>query len=138
MRVWSESPGLRLAKATPGKSVMHSAGHAVGMRAELILAGPAHWLYLRYTQALLTQMGQTAVCNRHDSVRQQLYRWLLMRLDRLPSDHATMTEELIANILGVRHEGVTEPSGNAARGCDQLKQGPHQGSRSGSSGTDGL
>ena len=68
-------------------------------------------LLLRYTQALLTQMAQTAVCNRHHSVEQQLCRWLLMSLDRLPSNELTMTQELIANMLGVRREGVTESAG---------------------------
>ncbi len=68
-------------------------------------------LFLRYTQALLTQMGQTAVCNRHHTVDQQLCRWLLMSLDRLPSDELVMTQELIANMLGVRREGVTEAAG---------------------------
>jgi CRP-like cAMP-binding protein len=68
-------------------------------------------LLLRYTQALLTQMAQTAVCNRHHSVDQQLCRWLLLSLDRLPSSELTMTQELIANMLGVRREGVTEAAG---------------------------
>ena len=68
-------------------------------------------LLLRYTQALLTQMAQTAVCNRHHSVDQQLCRWLLLSLDRLPSNKLTMTQELIANMLGVRREGVTEAAG---------------------------
>ena len=65
-------------------------------------------LMLRYTQSLITQMAQTAVCNRHHSVDQQLCRWLLLSLDRLPSNRLTMTQELIANMLGVRREGVTE------------------------------
>jgi CRP-like cAMP-binding protein len=68
-------------------------------------------LLLRYTQALITQMSQTAVCNRHHSIDQQLSRWLLMSLDRLHSDELTMTQELIANMLGVRREGVTEAAG---------------------------
>ena len=68
-------------------------------------------LFLRYTQALLTQMAQTAVCNRHHSVDQQLCRWLLLSLDRLPSNKLAMTQELIANMLGVRREGVTEAAG---------------------------
>jgi CRP-like cAMP-binding protein len=68
-------------------------------------------LLLRYTQALLTQMAQTAVCNRHHSVDQQLCRWLLLSLDRLPSNKLSMTQELIANMLGVRREGVTEAAG---------------------------
>jgi CRP-like cAMP-binding protein len=69
-------------------------------------------LLLRYTQALLTQMAQTAVCNRHHTLDQQLCRWLLLSLDRLPSDELVMTQELIANMLGVRREGVTEAAGN--------------------------
>jgi CRP-like cAMP-binding protein len=68
-------------------------------------------LALRYTQALITQMAQTAVCNRHHSVEQQLCRWLLLSLDRLPGNELTMTQELIANMLGVRREGVTEAAG---------------------------
>jgi CRP-like cAMP-binding protein len=72
-------------------------------------------LLLRYTQALLTQMAQTAVCNRHHSVDQQLCRWLLLSLDRLPSNELTMTQELIANMLGVRREGVTEAAGTLQR-----------------------
>jgi CRP-like cAMP-binding protein len=68
-------------------------------------------LMLRYTQALITQMAQTAVCNRHHSIDQQLVRWLLLSLDRLPSNRLTMTQELIANMLGVRREGVTEAAG---------------------------
>ncbi|MET0163678.1 MAG: helix-turn-helix domain-containing protein, partial [Vicinamibacterales bacterium] len=74
--------------------------------------GPMMHLLLRYTQALITQMAQTAVCNRHHSVDQQLCRWLLLSLDRLPSNELTMTQELIANMLGVRREGVTEAAGN--------------------------
>ena len=72
-------------------------------------------LMLHYTQALLTQMAQTAVCNRHHSVNQQLCRWLLLSLDRLPDNQVTMTQELIANMLGVRREGVTEAAGNLQR-----------------------
>ncbi len=72
-------------------------------------------LLLRYTQALLTQMTQTAVCNRHHSVEQQLCRWLLLRIDRLPSNSLSTTQELIANTLGVRREGVTEAAGNLQR-----------------------
>ncbi len=69
-------------------------------------------LLLRYTQSLLTQMAQTAVCNRHHSLDQQLCRWLLLSLDRLPANELIMTQELIANMLGVRREGVTEAAGN--------------------------
>jgi CRP-like cAMP-binding protein len=105
---------------TPDRAVVQSAGHAFRMRAqhirdEFVLAGPVQQLFLRYTQALLTQMGQTAVCNRHHSVDQQLCRWLLMSLDRLPSDELVMTQELIANMLGVRREGVTEAAGKLQR-----------------------
>ena len=73
--------------------------------------GPVLHLLLRYTQALITQMAQTAVCNRHHSLDQQLCRWLLLSLDRLPSNELVMTQELIANMLGVRREGVTEAAG---------------------------
>ena len=105
---------------TPNRAVVQSAGHALRMKAryihdEFILAGPVQQLFLRYTQALLTQMAQTAVCNRHHSVDQQLCRWLLMSLDRLPSNELTMTQELIANMLGVRREGVTEAAGKLQR-----------------------
>ncbi|GAA0709686.1 Crp/Fnr family transcriptional regulator [Dokdonella soli] len=105
---------------TPSRAVVQSAGHAFRMRAqfirdEFVLAGRVQQLFLRYTQALLTQMGQTAVCNRHHSVDQQLCRWLLMSLDRLSSDELTMTQELIANMLGVRREGVTEAAGKLQR-----------------------
>jgi CRP-like cAMP-binding protein len=75
-------------------------------------AGPMMHLVLRYTQALITQMSQTAVCNRHHSVEQQLCRWLLSTVDRLPSTELTMTQELIANMLGVRREGITEAAGH--------------------------
>ena len=105
---------------TPDRAVVQSAGTAFRMRAqhirdEFVLAGPVQQLFLRYTQALLTQMGQTAVCNRHHSVDQQLCRWLLMSLDRLASNELTMTQELIANMLGVRREGVTEAAGKLQR-----------------------
>jgi CRP-like cAMP-binding protein len=81
-------------------------------------------LLLRYTQALITQMTQTAVCNRHHTVDQQLCRWLLLSLDRLPGDELTMTQELIANMLGVRREGVTEAAGKLqAQGLIQYRRG---------------
>jgi CRP-like cAMP-binding protein len=101
---------------TPSRAVVQSAGDAFRMKAqwireEFILARSVQQLFLRYTQALLTQMAQTAVCNRHHSVDQQLCRWLLMSLDRLPSNELKMTQELIANMLGVRREGVTEAAG---------------------------
>jgi len=102
--------------STPSRALVQSAGHAYRMpgqrlkdefnrHAELML------LLLRYTQALITQMAQTAVCNRHHSIDQQLCRWLLLSLDRLPDNRLSMTQELIANMLGVRREGVTEAAG---------------------------
>lgn len=105
---------------TPSRAVVQSAGQAFRMRAqfirdEFVLAGRVQRLFLRYTQALLTQMGQTAVCNRHHTVDQQLCRWLLMSLDRLSSNELTMTQELIANMLGVRREGVTEAASKLQR-----------------------
>jgi CRP-like cAMP-binding protein len=93
--------------------VVQSAGEGFRLRAQLMkdefnLAGPVLHLLLRYTQALITQMAQTAACNRHHSLDQQLCRWLLLSLDRLQVDELVMTQELIANMLGVRREGVTE------------------------------
>jgi CRP-like cAMP-binding protein len=101
---------------TPSRAVVQSAGYGFRLRAEALKHefgrfGPTMHLLLRYTQALITQMAQTAVCNRHHSVDQQLCRWLLLSLDRLPSNELTMTQELIANMLGVRREGVTEAAG---------------------------
>ena len=100
-------------ETTPSRAVVQSAGKsyrlsAARMKTEFNLAGPVLHLLLRYTQALLTQMAQTAVCNRHHSLDQQLCRWLLLSLDRLPGNELVMTQELIANMLGVRREGVTE------------------------------
>ncbi|MDO9214174.1 MAG: Crp/Fnr family transcriptional regulator [Methylococcales bacterium] len=100
----------------PNRAVVQSAGHAYRLKGSLIKKefaqnGPMMRLLLRYTQALITQMAQTAVCNRHHSIDQQLCRWLLLSLDRLPSNKLTMTQELIANMLGVRREGVTEAAG---------------------------
>ncbi|MBA4281875.1 MAG: Crp/Fnr family transcriptional regulator [Ralstonia sp.] len=99
--------------STPSRAVVQSAGMGYRLRAEAIRseferAGPVMHLMLRYTQALITQMSQTAVCNRHHSLDQQLCRWLLLSLDRLPGNELVMTQELIANMLGVRREGVTE------------------------------
>jgi CRP-like cAMP-binding protein len=98
---------------TPNRAIVQSAGQAFRMKAQFIrdeffMAGPVQLLFLRYTQALLTQMAQTAACNRHHTVDQQLCRWLLMSLDRLQANELTMTHELIANMLGVRREGVSE------------------------------
>ena len=107
-------------RTTSSRAVVQSAGHGFRMkgryiRDEFILAGAVQNLFLRYTQALITQMGQTAVCNRHHTVEQQLCRWILMSLDRLASNELTMTQELIANMLGVRREGVTEAAGKLQR-----------------------
>jgi CRP-like cAMP-binding protein len=98
--------------STPSRAVVQSAGKGYRLRApvmkeEFDRAGPALHLLLRYTQALITQMAQTAVCNRHHSLDQQLCRWLLLSLDRLQDNELVMTQELIANMLGVRREGVT-------------------------------
>ena len=103
-------------ETTPSRAIVQSAGHAyrlIGQRLkeEFHRNGPMQVLLLRYTQALLTQMAQTAVCNRHHSVDQQLCRWLLLSLDRLSGSHLVMTQELIADMLGVRREGVTEAAG---------------------------
>jgi CRP-like cAMP-binding protein len=100
-------------ESTPSRGVVQSAGFAYRLKAKLMMeefkkAGPVLHLLLRYTQALITQMSQTAVCNRHHSLDQQLCRWLLLSLDRLPTNELIMTQELIANMLGVRREGVTE------------------------------
>jgi CRP-like cAMP-binding protein len=103
-------------ESTPSRAVVQSAGHAFRLKAALLKDefgrfGPTMHLLLRYTQALITQMAQTAVCNRHHSVDQQLCRWLLLSLDRLQTNELSMTQELIANMLGVRREGVTEAAG---------------------------
>lgn len=99
--------------STPSRGVVQSAGQgfrlkASAMQAEFERGGPVMHLLLRYTQALITQMAQTAVCNRHHLLDQQLCRWLLLSLDRLHSKELVMTQELISNMLGVRREGVTE------------------------------
>lgn len=103
-------------ETTPSRAVVQSAGYgyrlkAASMKKEFERGGELQHLLLRYTQALITQMAQTAVCNRHHSVEQQLCRWLLLSLDRLASNELKMTQELIANMLGVRREGVTEAAG---------------------------
>jgi len=100
-------------ETTPSRAVVQSAGRgyrlrAADIKAEFNRSGPVLHLLLRYTQALITQMAQTAVCNRHHTLDQQLCRWLLLSLDRLNGDELVMTQELIANMLGVRREGVTE------------------------------
>jgi CRP-like cAMP-binding protein len=109
--------------------VVHSAGYAYRLRADVLnrefeRGRALQQLLLRYAQALITQVAQTAVCNRHHSVVQQLCRWLLLSLDRLPSNELTMTQELIANMLGVRREGVTEAAGHLQKaGLIQYRRG---------------
>ncbi len=107
-------------ESTPSRAAVQSAGEAYRLpgrilKAEFERGGPLQHLLLRYTQALLTQMAQTAVCNRHHTLDQQFCRWLLLSIDRLPSDELVMTQELIANMLGVRREGVTEAAGNVQK-----------------------
>ncbi|MET0193794.1 MAG: Crp/Fnr family transcriptional regulator [Hyphomicrobiaceae bacterium] len=103
--------------SSPNRAVIQSAGegfrlNAQALQEEFQRAGPVLHLLLRYTQALIAQMSQTAVCNRHHSLDQQLCRWLLLSLDRLPGDELVMTQQLISNMLGVRREGVTEAAMN--------------------------
>ena len=103
-------------ETTPSRAVVQSAGDAYRLRAKTLksefeFGGALQHLFLRYTQALITQMAQTAVCNRHHSIEQQLCRWLLLSADRLPTNVLTMTQDLIANMLGVRREGVTAAAG---------------------------
>ena len=102
---------------TPSSAVVQTAGHAYRLdrhvlQAEFNRAGALQRLLLRYTQALMTQMAQSAVCNRHHSVEQQLCRWLLLTMDRVPARELVMTQELVASMLGVRRESVTEAAGN--------------------------
>ena len=114
---------------TPSRAIVQSAGYAFELRSEVLdkefaRASALQHLLLRYTQALITQMSQTAVCNRHHTVDQQLCRWLLLSLDRLSSNEVSMTQELIANMLGVRREGVTQAAGKLqARGLIQYSRG---------------
>ena len=103
-------------ETTPRRAVVQSAGKGYRLRAadikeEFARSGPVLHLLLRYALALMTQMAQTAVCNRHHSLDQQLCRWLLMTLDRVPSGQLVMTQELVASLLGVRREGITEAAG---------------------------
>ena len=104
----------------PGQATVYTGGYGYRLKAQLMMeefnrAGPMMRLMLRYTQALITQMSQTAVCNRQHSLEQRLCRWLLLTLDRLPSNELTMTQELIACMLGVHHEDITEAAGNLQR-----------------------
>jgi len=105
---------------TSSSAVVQTAGYAYRLERRLLKqefdrAGALQRLLLRYTQALMTQMTQTSVCNRHHSVEQQLCRWLLLTLDRLPTNELVMTQELVASMLGVRREGITEAAGNLQR-----------------------
>lgn len=107
-------------ESTTSRAIIQSAGSAYSLsgqwlKDEFDRYGEMMHLLLRYTQSLITQMAQTAVCNRHHSIDQQLCRWLLLSLDRLPDNNLTMTQELIANMLGVRREGVTEAAGKLQR-----------------------
>ena len=116
-------------ETTPSRAVVQSAGSGYRLKAALLkkefdIGGALQHLALRYTQALITQMAQTAVCNRHHSVEQQLCRWLLLSLDRLSSNQLSMTQDLIANMLGVRREGVTEAAGRLQKaGLIQYSRG---------------
>ena len=107
-------------ETTPSRAIVQSAGYGYKLKSKLLKHefdrnGAMMRLLLRYTQALITQMAQTAVCNRHHTIEQQLCRWLLLSLDRLENDELTMTQDLIANMLGVRREGVTESAGRLQR-----------------------
>jgi CRP-like cAMP-binding protein len=107
-------------ETTPSRAVVQSAGKSVRLSAHVLkkefsISPAVMHLLLRYTQALITQMTQTAACNRHHSLDEQLCRWLLLSLDRLHGTHLVMTQELIANMLGVRREGVTEAAGRLQR-----------------------
>ncbi len=105
---------------TPSSAVVQTAGHGFRLRAALLVKefqrfGPTMYLLLRYTQGLITQMAQTAACNRHHSIEQQLCRWLLLTLDRLPTNDLVMTQELVASALGVRRESITDVAGKLQR-----------------------
>ena len=116
-------------ESTPSRALVQSAGAGFRLKAAVLMeefnrAGPVLHLLLRYTQALITQMTQTAVCNRHHTLDQQLCRWLLLSLDRLESNELAMTQELIADMLGVRREGVTEAAGRLENaGVIQYRRG---------------
>jgi CRP-like cAMP-binding protein len=116
-------------ESTPSRAIVQSAGSAYQLQGERLKDefkrhGAMLLLMLRYTQSLITQMAQTAVCNRHHSIDKQLCRWLLLSMDRLPSNRLTMTQELIANMLGVRREGVTDAAGKLQKaGVIEYKRG---------------
>jgi CRP-like cAMP-binding protein len=122
-------PLLMGGKTTPSRAIVSIAGHAYRIPSSILIdefqrGELLQKMLLRYIQALITQMSQTAVCNRHHSVEQQLCRWLLLMADRIPSNELTMTQELIASMLGVRREGVTEAAGKLQNyGCIHYKRG---------------
>ena len=128
-------------ESTPSRAVVQSAGDGYRLKASILkrefaLGGQLQHLALRFTQALITQMAQTAVCNRHHSLDQQLCRWLLLSLDRLQGDELSMTQELIANMLGVRREGVTNAAGKLQDARNySLQTRPHQGAGSRQTGS---
>jgi CRP-like cAMP-binding protein len=122
-------PILLGGNTTPNTAIVQTAGHAYRLdqnilKEEFNAAGKMQRLLLRYTQAMMTQMFQTAVCNRHHTVEQQLCRWLLLTVDRIPSGELLMTQELVANMLGVRRESVTEAAKNLQNaGCIRYRRG---------------
>jgi CRP-like cAMP-binding protein len=115
--------------APPNRAIVCTGGYGYRLKAQLLMqeferGGVVQHLLLRYTQALMTQVSQTAVCNRHHAVEQQLCRWLLQTLDRLPSNELTMTQELIASMLGVRRESITQAAGHLQQaGCIRYRRG---------------
>lgn len=122
-------PILLGGNTTPNTAVVQTAGHSYRLnqhilKGEFNSAGIMQRLLLRYTQAVMTQMFQTAACNRHHSVEQQLCRWLLLTVDRIPSGELLMTQELVANMLGVRRESITEAAGSLQNaGCIRYRRG---------------
>jgi CRP-like cAMP-binding protein len=114
---------------TPSSAVVHTAGHAYRLQRQALKQafdrqGLMRHLLLGYTQALIAQIAQTALCNRHHSVEQQLCRWLLMTLDRIPSGELVLTQELVAGLLGVRREGITQAAGHLQQaGCIRYRRG---------------
>jgi CRP-like cAMP-binding protein len=122
-------PILLGGNTTPNTAVVQTAGHAYRLEQKILkeefhFAGILQRILLRYTQAMMTQMFQTAVCNRHHSIEQQLCRWLLLTVDRIPSGELIMTQEMVANMLGVRRESITEAAGSLQNaGCIRYRRG---------------
>lgn len=122
-------PILLGGNSTPNTAVVQTAGHAYRLEQKILkgefnLAGTLQQLLLRYTQAMMTQMFQTAACNRHHTIEQQLCRWLLLTVDRIPSGELLMTQEMVANMLGVRRESITEAAGSLQNaGCIRYRRG---------------